>query len=141
MKYLLDTCVLSEFAKPSPQASVIRWLSQQDDEALTISVVTAGEIQNGIAQLPEGKRREGLQTWLDEQLLPRFQGRILSVSLEDTLQWGRLRGEQRARGVTLPPTDALLAATAQNHRLILVTRNTKDFAQTQLSLLDPWIDG
>lgn len=139
MKYLLDTCVISEFTKPRPATSVIEWLAAQDDDALAISVITAGELQNGIAQLPTGQRRDALQTWLDEQLIPRFLGRILPVHLEECLSWGQLRGSLRLQGKTLPPTDALLAATASNHRLTLVTRNTKDFQNSGISILNPWV--
>lgn len=138
MKYLLDTCVISEYTKPNPNGGLHAWLQNTDDVLKAISVVSLGEIQSGISRLPEGKRRHRLQQWLENELVPRFESRILSVDLADTLRWGVLTGEAKKQGETLPSVDALLAATALNRQLTLVTRNTKDFQRCGVTLLNPW---
>ena len=138
MKYLLDTCVISEFVKSDPNERLYAWLQCTDDTLMGISVLSLGEIQSGIARIPHGRRRQQLQVWLNEELIPRFDSRLLPVDLADTLRWGSLTGAAKTRGETLPVMDALLAATAFNHRLILVTRNTKDFISCDIPLLNPW---
>ncbi len=90
MKYLLDTCVISEYTKPNPNGGLHAWLQNTDDVLKAISVVSLGEIQSGISRLPDGKRRHRLQHWLENELVPRFESRILSVDLADTLRWGVL---------------------------------------------------
>lgn len=140
MRYLLDTCVLSEVVKPSPNSSVIDWLSQVDEFRLFLSVLTLGEIQSGISKLPSGKRQLRLQNWLDGDLSKRFSGRILPITVEIATDWGIQTGIGRAQGIALPVIDSLLAATARHHDLVLVTRNTKDFTATRISLLNPWED-
>ena len=138
MKYLLDTCVISEYTKPNPNAGLHAWLQSTGDVLMGISVISFGEIQSGISRLPDGKRRLRLQHWLDDELISRFESRILFVDLADTLRWGVLTGEAKLRGETLPSVDALLAATALNRQLTLVTRNTKDFKRCGVPLLNPW---
>jgi toxin FitB len=139
--YLLDTCVVSEFVKPLPAPSVIHWLRKNDDRTMAISVITLGEIQSGISRLESGRRRDELQAWLVGKLIPRFDQRILSLSLEDALAWGELAGKARRMGRPLPAADALIAATAISHRLTLVTRNTQDFEPMSVPLLNPWTLG
>lgn len=138
MKYLLDTCAISEYVKPDPNANLHAWLQGTDDALMGISVISLGEIQSGISRLPDGKRKHRLRHWLENELVPRFEARILSVDLADTLRWGVLTGEAKSRGETLPSVDALLAATALNRQLTLVTRNTKDFQRCGISLINPW---
>jgi len=112
---------------------------QGTDDVLTgISVISLGEIQSGISRLPDSERKHRLRYWLESELVPRFDLRILSVDLTDTLRWGALTGEAKARGETLPSVDGLLAATALNRQLTLVTRNTGGFQRFGVSLLNPW---
>lgn len=139
MKYLLDTCVLSEFIRPKPAVSLIQWLRNHDESLMGISVISLGEIQSGIVRMQESQRRNALQTWLDDELIPRFESRIVSVGQTDALVWGTLTGEGKAMGRPLPPTDALLAATAVTRELTMVTRNEKDFTRFPVKLVNPWV--
>jgi predicted nucleic acid-binding protein len=141
VKYLLDTCVLSEFVRPKPAETLIHWLRTHDESLMGISVISLGEIQSGIARMQESRRRNTLQTWLDDELIPRFESRIIPVEQPDALLWGKLTGEGKALGQPLPPTDALLAATAATRGLTMVSRNEKDFARFPVKLINPWIDG
>lgn len=138
MKYLLDTTVLSEFAKRTVDPAVIAWLQKTDELQLTISVVSLGEIQKGISSMPRGKLQQDLQTWLDSRLIPRFGLRALPLTSSDLQRWGQLLGEATKSGEPLSPVDTLLAAVALNRDLILVTRNTGDFALTGVRIIDPW---
>lgn len=114
------------------------WLDKADDERLFLSVLSLGEIVKGIAVLPASKRRRGLQQWLDETLRPWFHGRILEVTEEIAERWGRLSGECRLKGRPLNSVDGLIAATALEHDLTIVTRNTGDFEGLGAPLLNPW---
>lgn len=138
MRYLLDTCVLSEFTKPKPEKRVVAWLSEQDLEALSLSAVTVGEIQRGISLLPASNRRTTLEARLSEQLVSQFAGRVLSLDAETFVTWGGLMARLRQEGRTMGVFDSLIAATALQHRLTIVTRNTRDFQHAPASLFDPW---
>lgn len=138
MSFLLDTCVVSEFIKPQPSDSLVQWLRSTDDLQMAISVITLGEIQAGISHLEDGKRKERFQEWLSDELIPRFDGRILPVQIEDAVKWGDLMGRARVNGTPLPSTDTLIAATALNHQMAVVTRNTKDFERIGVPVLNPW---
>lgn len=138
MRFLLDTCVLSEVVKPEPAPGVTAWLDAADEYALHLSVLTLGEIQKGIAGLPSGQRKQRLQSWLDRDLRDRFSGRILPVTEETATEWGLLAGQAKKIGLAAPVIDTLLAATAREHNLVLVTRNTKDFEPFAIHLFNPW---
>ena len=139
MSYLLDTNIISEPRRKRPNLKVKAWLAKQDATDVYLSVITLGEIQEGIGYLGNTKRAESLATWL-EGLRKAFSGRILPVSEEVMLIWGSLRGEAKRAGRPLPLVDSLLAATALSYDLTLVTRNTKDFTGVGVNLLNPWGD-
>jgi predicted nucleic acid-binding protein len=138
VKYLLDTCLLSETRRKVPNQGVVNWLESVDEDRLFISVVTLAEIQKGIVKLHEGPRRQAFQTWLDKDLSARFKGRVLGLSQEVALEWGVLLGSNERKGEKLPLIDSLLASTAIQYNLTLVTRNTNDFERMPVRLLNPW---
>ena len=138
MKYLLDTCVASDLVKPQPNAGLLAWLAEQPEEHLFLSVVTLGEIQAGISKLPDSSRKAMLTSWVTNDLLKRFSGRILAVDTEVALTWGIKRGEAAARGGLLPLADAQIAATAIVWGLTVVTRNAADLQRCGAMTLNPW---
>lgn len=138
MKVLLDTNVLSEVARPRPDAGVIRFLHEADEDRLAVSAITIAEISRGVALLPDGRRRRELDAWLADDLLVRFGQRLLSVDAAVALTWGEMMGRMRAAGRALPVMDGFIAATAVVHELTLVTRNERDFAGLGLSVINPW---
>lgn len=140
MRYLLDTCVLSETIKPQPTVSVLTWLDEVDESDLFLSVLTLGEIQKGISGLPDSRRQRQLQYWLDNDLNARFSGRLLPVNGHTATDWGVLSGTARRNGHTTPAIDGLLAATARQHDLTLVTRNTADFERLGVAMINPWVE-
>jgi tRNA(fMet)-specific endonuclease VapC len=136
--FLLDTNVPSELTRPKSDPQVEKWLDDADDEQLFISVVSLGEIFKGLTILPEGKRRQQLQQWLDETLRPWFEGRILPVSEPIAERWGILAGECQLKGRPIKVADGLIAATALEHGLTIVTRNVRDFSGLGMSVYNPW---
>ncbi len=138
MRTLLDTCVLSELVRPRPDAQVVGWLDLCVEDQLFLSVLTFGELRKGIAKLSDARRRETLRRWVEGELAARFDGRVLPVSAEIAARWGTLSGEAERRGETLPVIDALLAATALTHNLVVATRNTRDLARAGAETFNPW---
>jgi len=135
LSYLIDTNVLSELRRKSPDPGVVAWFSQRPPITLHISVLTLGEIRKGIEGIGDEVRRQSLIDWLETDLPTFFTGRILSVDGAVADRWGRLVA---AAGRSLPAIDSLLAATALEHDLVLVTRNIKDFAGLPVQLFSPW---
>lgn len=138
MNYLLDTNVISEPTKAPPNAGVLTWLATVDEDSIFMSVVTVTELRYGIDRLPSGKRRSRLDTWLRQELIPRFEGRIVPVDLEIADACGRLVARSEAMGRQLEPRDAFLAATAEVHGLAMVTRNVSDFESIIRNIVTPW---
>jgi predicted nucleic acid-binding protein len=140
MSFLLDTNVISELVKPRPEPRVTAWIDATDEGLLYLSVLTMGEIRKGIVSLLDSSRRVALEAWLDSVLALRFGHRTLPIDEAVADRWGRLAAEAAAAKSPLPVIDGLLAATALQHNLTLVTRNTKDVARTRVPLFNPWID-
>ncbi len=135
MSYLLDTNVLSEFRRKTPNPGVIEWMSRRPASTLCLSVLTLGELRKGIEAVSDGTRRMALTDWLDSELPAFFAGRILAIDAGVADRWGRLLA---VAGRPLPAVDSLLAATALHHRLSMVTRNSRDFIGTGLDVINPW---
>lgn len=135
--FLLDTNVPSELPKPFPSPAVEDWLRQQPSERLFLSVVTVGELRSGILQTPEGRKRRHFQLWT-QSILDRFEGRILPVTMAVADRWGYVTATRRLAGRSIGFGDGLIAATALEHELTLVTRNVRDFAGLGLELINPW---
>lgn len=137
--YLLDTCVISEATRPRPSVKVRAWIRAILPERMFLSVANLAEIEQGIAALGDVGKTKKLNAWLRNEVLPDFDGRIISVDPSVATRWGRLLGEGRRSGQARPLMDALLAATALEHGLSLVTRNVKDFADYDIEIVNPWI--
>jgi predicted nucleic acid-binding protein len=137
LTYLLDTNVLSETRRPRPSAAVAGWIAATSPDRLHVSVLTLGEIEQGIARIRgRGDHRQAtaLEHWLS-QVQAAFEDRILPVTLSVAGAWGR---QQYARPI--PAIDALIAATARTHGLTVVTRNVKDFMPAGVDVLNPFDD-
>jgi toxin FitB len=135
VSYLLDTNVISELARSTPDARVVAWFRAIPDEALHLSVLTLGEARKGVDLLPAGSRREKLRVWLETELPAWFGTRLLAVDAQVADRWGRLLAEA---GRPVAAIDSLIAATALHHDLRLVTRNISDFSFPGLEVVDPW---
>ena len=139
MRYLLDTCVISELVAKIPNPGVIQWVDALTPDSLFLSVITIGEIQKGIQKLPSSQRKTQLESWLQDELLVRFRGQILTIDLQVMLTWGKLVSGLDASGQRMAAMDSLMAAIALHHNLVLATRNEVDFKNTQVTLVNPWI--
>lgn len=137
MSFLLDTNVISELTKPAPAPEVVIWLESQKEADLYLSAVTIGEVAFGLERLPAGAKRVRLQRNLDK-LKRRYADRVIAFDLAASEAWATLRRAAERRKLTMPPIDAMLAATAQVHGWTLVTRNTRDFAGWDGPVLNPW---
>ena len=138
MNYLLDTCVISELVKPSPDTKVVEWLSNTPTDRLFLSVITIGEIRKGLTKFPDSKRKVLLTNWLNT-LLEDYQNRIYPINLTVAENWGIIQGSAEKNGKPMASLDSLIAAVAYTHNLILVTRNERDFEVSNLPIQNPWV--
>lgn len=136
MNYLLDTNVISELVKHTPNEAVIKWIDGINSEKLYLSVITIVEIRKGVAGIQDPRRQEKISQWLEVELPDYFEERILNIDIKVADRWGQLQSKNKA--YTLPAIDGLIAATAEVNHLILVTRNKKDFINTPIEIINPW---
>ena len=134
--YLVDANIFSELTKPAPEPSVLNWLTVHQSE-IFLSTITVGELQSGISQLADGRKKSFLQQWLDD-LRHKFHEMILDFDESTALVWGHLDANLTRRGRKIPARDSFLAASALDHRLSLATRNEKDFLGTGVEIVNPW---
>lgn len=140
MKYLLDTCVISELIKPQPNRSVVSWLQSQTENDLYLSVLTFGEIEKGIEKAANEARKSKLKLCVEEDLKQRFKGRILAIDLDVCTKWGEIQARTELLGKPVPSIDGLIAISALVNNCIMVTRNVKDMQQSGVELFNPWED-
>ena len=136
--FLLDTNIPSELIRSRPEPRVSKWLYAQPESELFLSALSVGELRKGFVLLPVSKCRSLLEQWFENDLLPRFQARILAVTDRIADRWGIIDAQAQSRGTPLNTADGLIAATALEHNLTLVTRNVRDFEQLGVNLLNPW---
>ena len=138
MKFLLDTCVISELMAKRPNQTVMQWIDSVDEDRLYLSVITIGEIRKGIAKLADSPRKLELQEWLSDHLLSRFSDRIVVIDTGVMLDWGQLVGNLERLGKPMPLMDSLIAATVRRGDFVLVTRNEADFECADVRMLNPF---
>jgi len=139
MSFLLDTNVVSEWMKPRPNPGVVAWLAEADEDRTFLSVITLTELRYGIERMAQGGRRKQLGTWLEEELPERFEGRILAIDNAIADACGRIVARSEAIGRRVEVMDGFIAATAEIHRLTVVTRNVSHFEPATKDLLSPWV--
>jgi toxin FitB len=139
VKYLLDTCVVSELVSKRPNSNVVAFVDSLDNDDIYLSAITIGEIIKGIEKLPKSRRKQELHAWLKEDLLARFTGKIIPIDNEVITEWGVLTAKLELAGTPMPAIDALIAATALAYSFALVTRNVSDFEGSNVEIVNPWI--
>jgi predicted nucleic acid-binding protein len=135
MTYLLDTNVLSETRRPRRDPGLMAWISARSPAELYLSVLTIGEIEQGVARLlHRGDHQQAVvfSGWLEE-VVREFGERVIPITARIARQWGR-----RSSARPTPVVDALIAATARAHDWTLVTRNTRDFEYSDVRVLNPF---
>lgn len=139
--WLLDTDVIAELIRPGGSVHVKAWAMMQNEATLYLSILTIGEYDKGIANLPEADARRPHYEAARDALAERFTGRLLAVSNAVARRWGTISGAiRRDTGRPPPVIDTLFAATAAEHDLYLATRNTRDVQHTGAGLFNPWND-
>ena len=138
--WLLDTNVLSELRRPRPMQRVLNFVAAQPLESLYTSAVVFAEIRFGIELVSDAGKRAALHDWLAHQLRPSFNDRVLPVSEDVMFRWRLLVEDGRKLGHTFSQPDLIIAATALQHGLTLVTRDVGDYARTPVRLFNPWVD-
>ncbi len=137
MSFLVDTNTISELVKPYPNASVVAWLDEVDEDRVFLSVITLTELRFEVERLAPGRRRSRLGGWLQHELPLRFEGRVLPIDAAVANECGELLARREAQGRPMEAMDAYLAATATVHRLTLVTRDEADFSGA-VPYINPW---
>jgi predicted nucleic acid-binding protein len=138
MKYLLDTCVISEIIRPKPSSKITKWIKNEDESNFFLSVLTIGELHKGIEKLTESKRKRELHNWVENDLKERFWRRIIDIDVQTAMVWGKIQGMAESIGRPMPAVDSLIAATGITHNLTVVTRNISDMKESGVSLFNPW---
>lgn len=134
MKFLVDANVLSEPTKSQPDAKVVKWLYEHEAE-ICVNPIIVGEMKYGILKLPNGKKRRALLDWFQTGIerLP-----VLKMDLETSDCWAGLLADLRKKGQAMPVKDSLIAASALQYGLTVVTRNVKDFGPSGILLINPF---
>jgi len=138
VRFLLDTCVISELVKPRPDDKVVHWVDSLNELDLFLSALTLGELKKGISKLDESVRKKDLLLWLKVDLVARFAGRVIPIDADVAMAWGLMQGAAERDGMKLPVIDALIAASAQVHHLTVSTRNVVDFERCGVRVFNPW---
>lgn len=136
--WLLDTNVLSDLRRPRPEPKVVAFIAAQNLDLLHVSEVTFAEIRFGIERVGDPVKRAELNDWLTHKLRPMFTQRTLPITEDIMLKWRLLVEEGRQTGHTFTQPDLIIAATALQHGLTVVTRDTSDFARARCPLVNPW---
>lgn len=135
---VLDTNVLSELLAPSPSPAVVAWLAAQPAAAVFTTAVTEAEILYGLALLPDGRRRQALETAVRPIFSEDLAGRVLAFDREAAASYAAIAARRRALGRPISQFDAQIAAIAVSRGASIATRNVADFAETGAPVINPW---
>jgi predicted nucleic acid-binding protein len=136
--WLLDTNILSELRRPKPEKKVLAFVAEKPLDFLYVSAVTLAEIRFGIELVKDASRRSELHDWLTNIVRPMFEHRVLQITEDVMFRWRLLVEEGRKSGHTFSQPDLIIAATALHHGLTIVSRDTRDYEQARVPLLNPW---
>lgn len=136
---LLDTNVMSEPLRHTPEPRVIEWIDAQAMETLFLSAITVAEMRAGVALLPAGKRRAGLQENFEKRVLPLFAGRVLPFDLACTQAYAALMAKARGSGLAFATADGYIAAIAAANGFAVATRDVGPFEAAGVTVINPWV--
>lgn len=135
---VLDTNVISELWKPTPEPDVLAWIDAQLVESLYLSAITVAEVRYGIAAMPDGKRRTLYHNRFERDVLPAFKSRVLAFDLDTSQHYAELMASARAAGRAISRADGYIAATAASRGFAVATRDTSPFQAAGLNVINPW---
>jgi len=139
MKVLMDTCVISELIKTSPDRNVLTWFESTKEEDIYISSLTLGEIEYGISRLPDGKKKNDIASWF-RNVKDQLREHTVPVTSEIALKWGVIRANIQKKGYEISVVDGIIAATSICGNFTLATRNISDFRHVDMDIINPWVD-
>ncbi|MGL4229772.1 MAG: type II toxin-antitoxin system VapC family toxin [Casimicrobium sp.] len=135
---LIDTNVISEPLRVSPDPKVVAWIDAQNVETLFLAAISLAELRFAITALPEGRRRDVLHENIERRVVPLFRGRILPFDADATAAYATLRARARANGQGIGVADGYIAATAAANGLSIATRDAAPFVAAGLNVINPW---
>ncbi len=135
---LIDTNVISEPLRVSPDPKVVAWIDAQNVETLFLAAISLAELRFGIAALPEGRRKDALHENIERRIVPLFRGRILPFDADAATAYATLRARARANGQGIGVADGYIAATAAANDLSIATRDAAPFVAAGLNVINPW---
>jgi toxin FitB len=135
---LVDTNVISEPLRKTPDSVVVEWIDAQPLETLYLSAITVAELRFGVASLPTGKRRDRLHESMENRVLPLFTGRVLAFDLPASQAYAELMSRARAAGLAIGAADGYIAATAAANRMAVATRDAAAFEAAGIPVIGPW---
>ena len=138
MMWLLDTNVISELPKHKASPDVVRWIESKLQTSLFVSEVTFAELRFGIERCAELEKRSRLEVWLREVVRMQFEDRSLAISENILFRWRLIAHQVGNRGRNLPQADALIAATAAEHRLVVCSRDVVPYQIAGVPVINPW---
>jgi predicted nucleic acid-binding protein len=135
---VLDSNVVSELVRPSPNRSVVEWVDEHDSSELVLTALTAAELRAGVALLPEGRRRDELGMRIESLLVETFAGYVLAFDVGSSAYYAEVLAVRTRGGRPITTIDAQIAAVCRQYDSVLATRNTTDFTDTGIQLVNPW---
>ncbi len=138
---VIDTNVLSELMRPTPDSVVASWIAERATASLYLTAVSEAELRFGLAIMPPGRRRDGLAEGLERMLRSGFANRVLPFDSTAASAYAEIASARRAIGRPMPEADCQIAAIARSRGMAVVTRNVRDFADSGIDVMDPWTDG
>ena len=138
---LVDTNVISEPLRSSPDAIVVKWIDTQPLETLYLSAITVAELRYGVASMPAGKRRTGIHEGLENQVLPLFVSRVLPFDLAASKAYAELMTAARSAGLAMAMADGQIAAIAAANGMAVASRDTSPFEAAGVRVINPWVEG
>ncbi len=137
---VVDTNVLSELMRPTPNPAVVSWVAERATSSLHITAISEAELRFGLAIMPPGRRRDGLTVGLERMLRTGFADRVLPFDSAAASAYAEIAAAQRAKGRPIPEADCQIAAIARSRGMALATRNVRDFVDTSVDIVNPWTD-
>ena len=141
MTVLLDTNVVSEMLRPTPNPAVVRWVAERPGSELYFSAVGEAEMRYGVAILPAGRRKNALALAIDAILREDFEDRVLPFDSDAGREYAEIAAARRAAGHTAAPADCQIAAIARSRGMVVATRNIRDFEGMGIEVINPWTVG
>ena len=135
---ILDTNVVSELMRPAPDPAVEAWVGGREAATLFFTALSEAELHYGVAIMPAGRRRDAIDAAIGSMLHDDFAGRILPFDSEAARAYAEIAAARRAAGRPISQVDGQIAAIARSRDMAVATRNTRDFADTGIDVIDPW---